>query len=162
MISLRRFVGSLALALAATIAMPAPVAIAQDRNPPYWASIDSSRAIMRRGPSQQMRAMWEYRRPGLPVRVLELHEDWRKIEEPDGTIGWMHRRLLTARRTAIVTGGVQPIRSAARNDANVAWRAAPGVIGALGECRDGWCAFDAGRGRRGFIAADAIWGDGDP
>ena len=140
-------------------ALAAP-ASAQERTPPYWASIDAGRAIMRRGPSQDMRAMWEYRRPGLPVRVVAIHDDWREVEEPDGTRGWMHRSLLSGRRTAIVTGTApQPARAAALADAAIAYRAAPGVVAQLLGCADGWCEIDLGHSRRGYISADGIWGD---
>ena len=86
-------------------------AYAQNQTPPYWASIKSGDAIvrsgatLRAGPSQNMRALWVYHRPGLPVQVIAVHDDWRQIREPDGTTGWMHRSLITGRRTAIVTGG---------------------------------------------------------
>jgi SH3-like domain-containing protein len=145
--------------VAACVAVLGPgSAVAQDQTPPYWASIDAPRAILRRGPSQQMRALWEYHRPGLPVKVLALHEDWRKIEEPDGTTGWMHRSLLTGRRTAIVVDALQPIRTAPDPSAPVAFRAEPGVIGRIADCADGWCAFDV-TGRRGYIAFAGIWGE---
>lgn len=155
--------GKRGLAIVAVAAMAAALprpASAQERTPPYWASIDATRAIMRRGPSQQMRAMWEYRRPGLPVRVVAIHDDWREVEEPDGTRGWMHRSLLNGRRTAIVTGTApQPVRAAARANAAIAYRAAPGVLAHLLGCADGWCEIDLGNSRRGYISADAIWGD---
>ncbi len=156
-----RLVKGLACVLSLALLMAvggAGSAIAQASKPPYWASLDAPRAIMRRGPSQQMRALWEYRRPGLPVKILAIHEDWRRIEEPDGTTGWMHRSLLSGRRTAIVIDAVEPLRTARSADAAIAYRAEPGVIGRISDCRSGWCEFDV-LGRRGFIAADAIWGD---
>lgn len=139
-----------------SVALPA---IAQDRRPPYWASINRTEAIMRRGPSSEMRAMWAYRRIGLPLRIIAVRGDWRQVQDPDGITGWMHRRLLTGQRTAIVTGGLQPIYETASSDAAVSYRAEQGVVGRLGECRGGFCEFDV-RGRSGWIAADGIWGDG--
>ena len=131
---------------------------AQDQRPPYWASISAPEAIMRRGPSRDMRAMWEYRRAGLPLKVLALHEDWRRVQEPDGTTGWMHRSLLTGRRTAIVTADGARIRTRPDGGAPVAYRAGAGVIGRVTDCNSGWCAIDV-LGRRGFIATGDIWGD---
>lgn len=134
-------------------------ASARDQAPPYWASISRPRAIMRRGPASEMRAMWEYRRVGLPLRVLAIRDEWRQVQDPDGITGWMHRRLLTGRHTAIVTGSAAAaMRVNPRGDAAVAWRAAPGVIGQLGECANGWCQFDVD-GRTGWISTNAIWGD---
>ncbi|MEQ1724542.1 MAG: SH3 domain-containing protein [Sphingopyxis sp.] len=132
---------------------------AQNRRAPYWASINRSEAIMRRGPSSEMRAMWAYRRIGLPLRVIAVRGDWRQVQDPDGITGWMHKRLLTGRRTAIVTDGPQPMYEGASSDSAVSYRAEEGVVGRLGECRGGYCEFDV-RGRSGWIDAGAIWGDG--
>ncbi|QJQ33541.1 hypothetical protein GV829_03230 [Sphingomonas lacunae] len=114
---------------------------------------------MRAGPASEMRALWEYRRMGLPLRVLAVRDDWRRVEDPDGVVGWMHKRLLTGRRTAIVIGtGAQALRSAPAADAPVAWRAEPGVVGRLSDCANGWCMLDV-EGRSGWISVDSIWGD---
>lgn len=136
-----------------------PAAQAADQRPPYWASINRPRAIMRAGPASEMRALWEYRRMGLPLRVLAVRDDWRRVEDPDGVVGWMHKRLLTGRRTAIVTGNApQALRSSPAADAPVAWRAEPGVIGRLSDCANGWCLLDV-EGRSGWVSVDSIWGD---
>ncbi len=152
--------GTLTIGMAALLvaAIGPGGASAQDQVPPYWASIDATRAIMRRGPSQEMRAMWEYRRQGLPLKVLRLHDDWRLVREPDGTTGWMHRSLITGRRTAIVTESETPLRAAPDAGAPVAYRAERGVVGRISDCTPGWCLFDV-LGRRGYVARDAVWGD---
>ena len=150
--------GKIIASILAILSAAAPVS-AQDRRPPYWASINRAEAIMRRGPSTEMRAMWEYRRIGLPLRVVAVRGDWRQVADPDGVTGWMHKRLLTGTRTAIVTGGLQPMYAEADSDSPVAFRAEQGVVGRLGECRAGFCEFDV-RGQFGWIAAEGIWGEG--
>ena len=136
----------------------ASVAVAQTQTPPYWASINRSEAILRRGPSELMRPMWEYRRIGLPVRVLAVRDDWRRVQDPDGTVGWMHKRLLSGRRTAIVINGIQPMHQSPSADAPIAFRAQPGVVGRISDCGNGWCMFDV-MGQTGWISTAAIWGD---
>lgn len=113
---------------------------------------------MRKGPSQDVPVVWEYRRKDLPVKVIALHETWRQIEDPDGTKGWMAARLLSRTRTAIVTEGVRPMREAPNDAAVISYRAEPGVVGRITDCANGWCMFDV-RGRRGWIHTDHIWGD---
>lgn len=125
---------------------------------PYWASISVDEARMRKGPSPDVPVTWEYRRKDLPVKVIARHETWRKIEDPDGTQGWMAARLLSRTRTAIVTGEVRPMREEPDTSAAVAFRAQPGVVGRITDCKDGWCLFNVG-GRKGWIQADHIWGD---
>src|ERR1043166_2117696 len=69
---------------------------------PYWASISSGRAMMRTGPGQNYPGTWLYVRPDLPIRVIEIYRDWRKVSDPGGTTGWMLVRLLSDQRTAVV------------------------------------------------------------
>lgn len=134
-----------------------PVA-AQSDALPYWASIAADEARMRKGPSPDVPVVWEYRRRDLPVRVVARYENWRKVEDPDGTTGWMAARLLSRTRTAIVIGDTRAMREAPSAEANVAFRAEPGVVGRITDCANGWCLFDV-RGRRGWIETDHIWGD---
>ncbi len=149
----------LILAAAALTAVVGPAAAQSDPvKLPYWASISVDEARMRKGPSPDVPVIWEYRRKDLPVKVVARHETWRKIEDPDGTQGWMAARLLSRTRTAIVTGDIRPLREAASASAAVAYRAEPGVVGRITDCADVWCRFDV-KGRSGWIQTDHIWGD---
>ncbi len=143
---------------AALMAVVGPAAAQSDVELPYWASINVDEARMRKGPSPDVPVIWEYRRKDLPVKVVARFETWRKIEDPDGTQGWMAARLLSRTRTAIVTGEIRPMREDASTSAGIAYRAEPGVVGRITDCKDGWCLFDV-KGRKGWIQADHIWGD---
>lgn len=149
--------GKIAL-IAVSLAVAAPAAAQSDPKLPYWASISVDEARMRKGPSPDVPVIWEYRRKDLPVKVIARHETWRKIEDPDGTQGWMAARLLSRTRTAIVTGEIRPMREAPDPAAAVAYRAEPGVVGRISECSGSWCRFDV-KGRRGWIHTDHIWGN---
>lgn len=128
------------------------------RETPYWASIQSGRAMMRSGPGENYPGQWLYVRADLPIRVVEVYRSWRKIEDPDGTQGWMLVSLLSAARTAIVRGR-EPADMHERPDgtSTVSYRVEPGVVGRLSQCGNGWCRLDV-RGRVGFIRTDRIWG----
>ena len=124
---------------------------------PYWASLNQDEARMRVGPSLDYPSSWVYRRRDLPVKVVQVLGLWRKVEDPSGTQGWMHVRLLSDTPTAIVTATTAPMREAANDSARILYRAGKGVVGRLASCRDGWCGFDVG-GQRGYIRASDIWG----
>lgn len=130
---------------------------AQQRKPPYFASISAGKANMRTGPGRNYPTNWLYRRADLPVKVVEIYNDWRKVEDPDGTQGWMLVGLLSAQRTAIVVGTIVELRDGPRLNARVNWRAAPGVVGRISKCQRGWCWFDV-RGRGGYVEQNRIWG----
>lgn len=145
----------------AFIASAAPAA-GQEREVPYWATIDTTELNMRVGPSVNYKIEWVYRREGLPVKVIRVIDGWRLIRDPDGDQGWVVARLLSADRGAIVVGkGVAALRAAPAENARLKWNAEPGVVGRLGECEAGWCNFDVD-GRAGWIRADRLWGAGDP
>lgn len=125
---------------------------------PYYASINAGRARMRTGPDKTYPASWLYQRADLPVRVVAVFKQWRKVEDPDGTQGWMLAALLSERRTAIVRGA-QPadMREHPSAGARLAWRAAPGVVGRISACGNGWCRLDV-RGQAGFVEIANLWG----
>jgi SH3-like domain-containing protein len=60
--------GLIAALLIVTAAAPAA---AQDRAPPYWASIASGQAMMRTGPGRNYPGIWLYQRRDLPIRVVK-------------------------------------------------------------------------------------------
>ena len=152
MIVLRRaFVAALLIALAAPAA-------AQDKTPPYWASIASGKAMMRAGPGRHYPGIWLYQRRDLPIRVIKTYPNWRLIEDPDGTRGWMLVTLLSDRRTALVKPGEpRAIRTTPGNGGKVRYLAQPGVVGRIDKCRAGWCRIEIGK-RSGYIDSSHIWG----
>lgn len=144
------------LAVTAALAFGCP-ASAQVKETPYWASISANEARMRVGPSLDYPSNWVYRRADLPVRVVQVLGNWRKIEDPAGTQGWMHVRLLSATETAIVTGRNAQIHEKRDDGSALLYTVEPGVVGRVSKCSDGWCLFDV-RGQRGFIHASSLWG----
>lgn len=144
-----------ALLLATIFAAPVSAA---DRKPPYWASISAGQARMRTGPSQTYPVTWLYTRRDLPIRVVGIYPGWRKVQETDGTVGWMDVDLLSDTRTAIVpAGSMREMRANPAPDAAIAYRVAPGAIGRVSKCGDGWCRLDV-KGRAGFIRTIDLWG----
>ena len=147
-----------ALIAAALLTASAAGAGAQERQPPYWASIASGEAMMRAGPGKTYPGVWLYKRRDLPIRVVRTYPNWRLIEDPDGTRGWMLVSLLSERRTAIVRPG-EPRSIHERPDpsSRVAYLAEHGVVGRIEKCRDGWCRIEIGK-RKGHIRTADIWG----
>lgn len=135
---------------------------AQEREVPYWATLRAEEVNMRVGPSPNYPVEWVYRRSGLPMKVIRLHEGWRLVQDPEGSQGWIVARLLNPERGAIVTGeGLAEIRDEPDGSSSLLWRAEPGVVGKLGDCREGWCRIDIG-GRRGWVRENRLWGAGEP
>jgi SH3-like domain-containing protein len=145
------------LAVAALLMLATP-AVAQDKTPPYWASIASGEAMMRTGPGRNYPGTWLYKRRDLPVRVIKTYPNWRMIEDPDGTRGWMLVTLLSDQRTAIVKPGEsRAIHIEPSEASRVRYRAEHGVVGRIDKCQSGWCRLQIGK-RQGYIAQGDIWG----
>lgn len=133
-------------------------AAAQDKQPPYWASISSGEAMMRTGPARNYPGIWLYQRRDLPVRVLKRYESWRLIQDPDGARGWMLSTMLSDRRTAMVKAGdPRRIHTEPSEASPVRYLAETGVVGRISRCRDGWCRFSVGK-RDGYVRTSDIWG----
>jgi SH3-like domain-containing protein len=139
------------------IAVAAPAA-AQDKQPPYWASIASGQAMTRTGPGKNYPGVWLYQRRDLPVRVVKKYENWRLIQDADGAQGWMLVTLLSDRRTAIVKPGEpRAIRVGPNGSAKVQYQVEQGVVGRLEKCSDGWCRINVAN-KKGYIRTSDIWG----
>ena len=143
------------------VAAAAP-AIAQEKQPPYWASIASGQAMTHTGPGRNYPNVWLYQRRDLPVRVVKKYETWRLIQDPDGAQGWMLVTMLSDRRTGIVKpGDPRPIRADRNDGAKIRYMAAPGVVGRIDKCKgDGWCRIEIGK-KDGYIQTSDLWGVGD-
>ena len=142
------------------VAVAAPAA-AQEKRPPYWASIASGEAMTRAGPGKTYPGVWLYKRRDLPIRVVRKYENWRLIEDPDGAKGWMLVSLLSDRRTAIVKpGDPRAVRADPNDGAKVRYLAEHGVVGRIDKCRSGWCRIAIGK-RDGYIRTSDLWGVGE-
>jgi SH3-like domain-containing protein len=159
----RRLALALALLALGTAPLPAQDAAKRALGPsglplPRFAALAAAEVNVRTGPSTDHPIRWVYERAGLPVRIVEEYDVWRRIEDPDGETGWTHSSLLTVRRTVMVRGqGIQEMRRAAEPGARVVARAEPGVIGELVECEGAWCRIQVA-GERGWLPKDVLWG----
>lgn len=155
---IRKPLALLLTSIAACIAAPAA---AQDEEVPYWVSLSVEEANMRVGPGTQYPVDWVYRREGLPLKVVRRMQGWRRVQDPDGDEGWIVSVMLTRERSAIVTGeGVAPMLEKP-GGGDLRWNVEPGVVGKLGECREGYCELDV-EGHTGWVAQDRLWGEGEP
>jgi SH3-like domain-containing protein len=151
--------------LLATPLMAAPIEKADGTTSlpiPRYVSLKAGRAMLRSGPDdRRFPILWEYRRRGLPMEIVREYGIWRQVRDPEGTIGWMNKSLLTGIRTALITnpGSSAPrlLYTAPDMQARIAWRIEPGAIVNITLCEDIWCRVAVG-GRSGFILRAHLWG----
>lgn len=125
---------------------------------PRFASLASGEVNVRTGPSTDHPIRWVYARAGLPVRVVEEFDVWRRIEDPDGETGWTRANLLSVRRTAMVRGeAMLDLRRSAAADARVVAQVEPGIVAEFQGCEANWCQIEV-EGARGWLPRDRLWG----
>ena len=126
---------------------------------PRWVSIRAREANLRTGPGARYPIDWVLQRRKLPAEIVGEFENWRQIKVQDGTVGWVHKSMLSGKRTATVTAARVRGLQAPDTDAPVAAFLEDGVIVALNGCEATWCriAIDS-HGVDGWIARSALWG----
>ena len=145
---------------------------------PRFASLKASRVNVRRGPGFEYPIHWVFRRAGLPVEIIDEDGLWRQIRDSEGAVGWVHVRLLSGRRTALVLPWAL---SATKSNAKSATKAArakvnpvpmvakarpgadtvaliePGAIADILSCDGRWCEVAVAR-FRGWLEQRLLWG----
>ena len=154
----------LGLLFAAAFSGSVPARSGTSDDPPRsirFASLKASKVNVRIGPSFKHEIAWTYRRQGLPVKILQSFDIWRRIQDADGDEGWVHKQLLSNRRTALVAPWQKGLPLATRktpdDDAPITAFVEPGVIADVTACTGSWCHL-AGDGFSGWIEQNQIWG----
>ncbi len=158
LISVRAVLLSAALVLSGTGASLAQVRPENGGLPiPRFVSLRSGEVNLRTGPGGQYPIEWVFLRANMPVEVIAEYETWRRIRDADGAEGWVHQRLLSGRRTALITGAIRDLRRRPEGNSPLVARLEPGVIAEIRTCKGDWCQLDIG-GKRGWVLRGEFWG----
>ena len=117
------------------------------------------KAYLREGPSYAHRVLWIYRHPGYPFAVIAEFDVWRRVQTPDGTVGWMASSMLSDQRTVLITGKGRVKLTADADGGKVVALADPGAIASLRSCTRDACRI-LGEKVDGWIPKNRIWGVG--
>ena len=123
---------------------------------PRFVSLKFNETRGRAGPSFTHPVAWLYQRQGLPVEIVAETPDWRRVRDPGGEVTWMHRSILSGRRS-VYTLEDTPLHARDNAESPVEAVAEPGVVLALERCRTGWCRVEA-QGYRGWVQTQTLWG----
>lgn len=136
---------------------------------PRFVSLKAESVNMRVGPGTQYAISWRYTRRGLPLEIIQEFDNWRRVRDHEGTIGWVHGSLLSGVRSAVtrpwdnVSGndGIVPLYQRPHGDAEVSAQLKPGVIGQIDQCDGLWCEMAVnvgGRTIKGYANQAELWG----
>lgn len=124
---------------------------------PYYASLRSNEVNIRVGPSKDHPITWVYHRQGLPVQVIDVHNEWRNILDPEGDKGWVKKSLLSPRRTVITIAAKSMLRTNPSPSATIVAMVEKYVVCPVRTCTLHWCQVDAGS-YRGWVEKTSLWG----
>ena len=112
---------------------------------PRFVSLDASKVYSRAGPGQNYPIKWVYQKESLPVEIIQEYEGWRKVRDIKGDVGWIHKTLLTGKRTVLVQSkDIVFLHEKNNQDSRVKVHLEPGVIAKLELCQKSWCKIKTG------------------
>jgi SH3-like domain-containing protein len=128
---------------------------------PRWVSLKHGKVNARSGPGRDYPAAWTYTAKGLPLQVIAETREWRKVCDPEGAVGWVHRNglggdLMVFRQKP----GPLPLLSRPGSDGKVKAYLSPRAVASLDKCAKGWCRIRVDR-VQGWAPARELWGVGD-
>lgn len=126
-----------------------------------YMSLKYDEVNLRTGPGERFPISWVYQEKNYPVEVLDSFELWRQIREVDGTIGWVHKNMLTQRRHALVRQE-KSLLEKPRSDAEAVAILQPGVVALVQECPKGdYCQLKVSyfdKKYEGWFPRASLWG----
>ncbi|MGB7432386.1 MAG: SH3 domain-containing protein [Ahrensia sp.] len=145
-----------------------------DRGPsglplPRFVSLKAQNVNMRVGPGKQYAVSWRYTKAGLPLEILQEYDNWRRVRDAEGTIGWVHGSLLSGTRTAVTApwgkgddaAETLKLHVEPQGKSNILAYLKPGVMGEISDCDGVWCKMKVQSGPRtlaGFANQAELWG----
>lgn len=125
---------------------------------PRYVSLRADTVNLRTGPGLRYPIDWVFKRRGLPVRIVEEFNAWRKIETWDATTGWVHGVMLQGQRTGRVIGE-QPrvLLSDPGSRGDPVAMVQPGAIGVLEACEGAYCYLDFDM-HAGWLRRERLYG----
>lgn len=129
---------------------------------PRFVSLSSDEVNIRTGPGTEYPIQWILKQKGLPVEVVLEYDNWRKVKDSNGDVGWVYHTLLSGKRTAIITGSDQvPAykKPSVGNNENMSLSMylESGVLVGITECQRVFCNVQA-EGFSGWVQRKSIWG----
>jgi len=124
---------------------------------PPFESLRWDKVNLRAGPGDNYPIRWVLTHRGMPVAVLDRFDVWRKIRDWQGSVGWVHERMLVGNRTVMVTGARRTLHADPNIDAKAVARADAGVVARLLACQGNWCRIEA-QGVKGWVERHDIFG----
>jgi SH3-like domain-containing protein len=115
-------------------------------------------ALLYDAPSQQGTPLYAIAR-GTPVEAVVVLDAWVKVRDAKGELTWIERRLLSEKRTVMVSAERAQVRAQPDDGAALVFEAERDVLLDFVEPGPtGWAKVRHRDGRQGYVKALQVWG----
>lgn len=124
---------------------------------PRFVTIRAKEINFRTGPGERYPIDWVVRAKGWPLQIIAEFDNWRRVKDWQGTVGWVHRAMLSKKRAVVTMQDKIILRRAPGAQSPPVARVAATTHGDLKKCEQNWCEinFDGGEG---WLPAATLWG----
>jgi SH3-like domain-containing protein len=125
-------------------------------------AINGNDINMRSGPGTKYKVIWKLG-DGFPLKVLKHSGKWLRVQDFEGTIGWIHKAVVNRTPHMIVkvhkkTKKRINVRSGPGTNKRIVAKAYYGVVfKTLGQ-KNGWVKVSHGRKVTGWVKRSLLWG----
>ena len=124
-----------------------------------FASLRASKVNLRVGPGVRYPITTVYVQKSLPVEIIAELDTWRKTRDWEGTEGWIHRAMLSSRRSVIVIDEVITLHRHPTIRSRIVAKLSSRMVALVEKCDKLWC-YVVVRGFKGWVQRNGIWGLG--
>ena len=125
---------------------------------PRYVSLKSNESNLRVGPSKNYPILIKYVVSKYPIKIIQEHEDWRKVVDFQNNTGWLHKSLITGKRTGVIIANKKLKLSIFNiDDGIIVGQVKIGSIVKLNKCKIDWCLISKNK-NKGWIEKKYIWG----
>lgn len=125
---------------------------------PRFVSLKFNDSNLRIGSSTNYPIVLKYINANMPVEIVDEYNDWRKIKDHKGNLGWLHKSLIKGERYAII----QPVDKSFAQIYNKPMGILIGKIGKnnivkIKTCLLEWCLISHSN-NKGWVTKNNLWG----
>lgn len=120
-------------------------------------SIKGNVVNVRAKPNTRAEIAWELIQ-GYPLEVIATEEDWVKVKDFEGPLGWVHRPLTTNEPHFLVKAATVNLRSGPSTSQSVVTKLKKYDIVKTLEKQGSWAKVQTTDGQQGWMSVDLGWG----
>jgi len=125
---------------------------------PRFVSLKSDNSNLRIGSSTNYPIKLNYIRKNMPLEIVEENKYWRKINDIEGNIGWIHKTLLQGDRYGIINNKLNShLKIFSFPGGKIIGKIGNANIAKLEICMNLWCKINYNT-LEGWVEKKNIWG----